>query len=87
MRIKSEDLPTAMTCLPRPLPDAAPSIIPGRSSNWSSASLIKSLPGIQVKVVNSYAAASDSYSVTRFKSDDFPTEGKPIIAILLYPCL
>lgn len=37
-------------------------------------------PGMQVKVVNSYAAVSLFVSVTAFKSDDFPTDGKPINA-------
>ena len=37
-------------------------------------------PGIQVNVVNSYAAASDVVSVTALRSEDFPTEGKPIKA-------
>ena len=37
-------------------------------------------PGIQVNVVNSYAAASDVVSVTALRSEDFPTDGKPIKA-------
>mmetsp|Transcript_6252 Transcript_6252/g.17957 ORF Transcript_6252/g.17957 Transcript_6252/m.17957 type:complete len:284 (-) Transcript_6252:679-1530(-) len=36
---RSADLHTAMTCRPRPLPCAAPSMIPGRSSSWILASL------------------------------------------------
>ena len=35
---------------------------------------------MQVSVVNSYAAASEVVSVTAFKRDDFPTDGKPISA-------
>jgi hypothetical protein len=31
--IKSDDFPTAITYLPRPLPEAAPSMIPGRSNS------------------------------------------------------
>jgi len=36
---RSADLHTAITCLPRPLPSAAPSMMPGRSSSWILASL------------------------------------------------
>lgn len=32
---------------------------------------------MQVSVVNSYAAASDSVPVSNVRSDDLPTEGKP----------
>lgn len=39
MSTRSEDLATAMTWRPRPLPCAAPSMIPGRSSSWILASL------------------------------------------------
>jgi hypothetical protein len=34
-------------------------------------------PGMQVSVVNSYAAASDSVPVRRVSRDDLPTDGKP----------
>lgn len=34
INIKLQVLATAITCLPRPLPSFAPSMIPGRSSNW-----------------------------------------------------
>ena len=50
---KSEVLATAMTCRPRPFPCEAPSMIPGKSSNWISAPLYWIFPGIQVNVVNS----------------------------------
>lgn len=49
---------TAITCLPLPLPWEAPSMIPGRSSSWIFAPLYSITPGIQVRVVNSYDAAS-----------------------------
>jgi hypothetical protein len=39
MSMRSLDLATAMTCLPRPLPSDAPSMIPGRSSSCIFASL------------------------------------------------
>jgi len=71
----------ATTCRPLPRPCAAPSTIPGRSSNWMRTPVISSLnntftwvgsalplysstPGIAVKVVNSYAAASLAVFVT-----------------------
>ena len=38
------------------------------------------IPGMQVRVVNSQAAASDVVSVTAFNRDDFPTEGNPMRA-------
>jgi hypothetical protein len=41
---------------------------------------------MQVSVVNSYAAASDSVSVSSDSKVDLPTEGNPIIAILACPC-
>ena len=34
IKIKWHVRATAMTCLPRPLPSFAPSIIPGKSSSW-----------------------------------------------------
>jgi len=43
----------AITCLPRPLPSLAPSIIPGKSSNWIFAPLYRITPGTVVSVVNS----------------------------------
>lgn len=39
MQIKLQVLATAITCLPRPLPSLAPSMIPGRSSSWIFAPL------------------------------------------------
>lgn len=71
----------ATTCRPLPRPCAAPSTIPGRSSNWIRTPVLSSLnkayswvdstlplysrtPGIAVKVVNSYAAASLAVFVT-----------------------
>ncbi len=43
------------------------------------------LPGIQVKVVNSYAAIADFVFVKVVRRVDLPTEGKPIILILALP--
>ena len=42
-----------VTCLPRPLPSLAPSMMPGRSSSWTLAPLYRTTPGTQVRVVNS----------------------------------
>ncbi len=42
-------------------------------------------PGIQVKVVNSYAADNEAVSVTELKSVDLPTDGKPIMHTLALP--
>ena len=101
----------ATTCRPLPRPCAAPSTMPGRSSNWmrtpvtssfnksyswvdSTLPLYSSTPGIAVKVVNSYAAASLAVFVTfdktrrindqrdtiaRSSRVDFPTDGNPNI--------
>lgn len=44
-------------------------------------------PGIQVNVVNSYEAATDSVCVTVLNSVLFPTDGKPIRAIRASPDL
>lgn len=76
---------TAMTCLPRPLPWEAPSIIPGKSSNWICAPLYSILPGIHVKVVNSYEAAIDSVLVNLDRRVDLPTEGNPMSATRASP--
>lgn len=43
----------ASTSFPRPLPDAAPSRIPGTSRIWILALRWQSVPGMQVNVVNS----------------------------------
>ena len=45
----------------------------------SAKPMCNGLPGMQVRVVNSYAAASLSVSVTLFSKEDFPTEGKPVM--------
>jgi len=45
------------------------------------------LPGIHVKVVNSYAATFDSVLVNLHKRVDFPTEGNPINPTLASPDL
>ena len=44
------------TWRPRPFPSLAPSMIPGRSSNWILAPRNLITPGTHVSVVNSYAA-------------------------------
>jgi hypothetical protein len=56
-RVFYKNIP-AITCLPRPLPSLAPSIIPGKSSNCIFAPLYRITPGTVVSVVNSYAATS-----------------------------
>lgn len=43
------------------------------------------LPGIQVNVVNSYAATSDFVVVIVDNNVDFPTLGKPIKHTLAFP--
>ena len=53
MRTTSAVRATAMTCRPRPLPCAAPSMMPGRSSSWMLEPLYSMTPGMQVRVVNS----------------------------------
>ena len=45
-----------LTCRPRPFPSLAPSMIPGKSSNWILAPRNLMTPGTHVSVVNSYAA-------------------------------
>jgi hypothetical protein len=94
MMIRLHVLATAMTCLPRPLPSLAPSIIPGKSSNCILAPLNLSTPGIQVRVVNSYAAIFEN--VPNIRNDqpvslvskvDLPTDGNPIIPTLASPDL
>mmetsp|Transcript_8949 Transcript_8949/g.31584 ORF Transcript_8949/g.31584 Transcript_8949/m.31584 type:complete len:254 (-) Transcript_8949:193-954(-) len=76
-----------MTCRPRPLPSLAPSMIPGRSSSWILAPLYRNTPGMAVRVVNSYAAASDSVPVSFVNSVDLPTEGKPTSPTRVSPLL
>ena len=46
--------PPAITCLPRPLPSLAPSIIPGRSSSWILAPLYLITPNTCTIYVNTY---------------------------------
>ena len=83
----SEFRATSITCFPRPLPVAAPWMMPGRSISWIAAPLYVTLPGIAVSVVNSCAAASDSAEVSFVSSVDLPTEGKPITATRASPAL
>lgn len=73
------------TWRPRPFPWAAPSIIPGRSRSWMLAPLYSIFPGMHVKVVNSYAQASEWVLVSLFSSVDLPTEGNPISATRASP--
>lgn len=80
-------LATAITYLPLPLPSLAPSIIPGKSSNYIFVPLCIIFPGIHVKVVNSYAATLDIVPVNFVNNVDFPTEGNPIIPTLASPVL
>lgn len=65
-----------MTCLPRPLPSAAPSMIPGRSRIWISAPPYSSTPGMAVSVVKAYAATTDFVFVIFPMNVDFPTLSK-----------
>ena len=85
MRIRSLVFAALMTWRPRPLPSAAPSMIPGRSRTWISAPPYSSTPGIAVSVVKEYDAASDLVFVTLDRNVDFPTEGKPTSAIRASP--
>lgn len=47
-----------------------PSMMPGRSSSWIFASLYMIFPGIQVKVVNSYAPVSDDLFFGGFRNQN-----------------
>mmetsp|Transcript_33695 Transcript_33695/g.104015 ORF Transcript_33695/g.104015 Transcript_33695/m.104015 type:complete len:211 (-) Transcript_33695:31-663(-) len=85
IRIMSAVRAVAMTCLPRPLPSAAPSMMPGRSRIWISVPLYITLPGMHVSVVNSYAATAESVLVVLLRKDDLPTEGKPTRATRTSP--
>jgi len=80
-------LAAEITCLPRPFPSAAPSIIPGKSRIWISAPPYSSTPGIAVSVVNEYAAASLLVLVILDRKVDLPTEGKPTRATRASPLL
>mmetsp|Transcript_16918 Transcript_16918/g.37597 ORF Transcript_16918/g.37597 Transcript_16918/m.37597 type:complete len:204 (+) Transcript_16918:545-1156(+) len=68
----------ASTCRPRPLPSFAPSMIPGRSRIWILAPRKCNVPGMAVRVVNSYPAARENVPVNFVSSVDLPTEGNPI---------
>ncbi|ORD95848.1 hypothetical protein HERIO_2169 [Hepatospora eriocheir] len=74
----SDVLAVDKICLPRPLFDAAPSIIPGKSNNCIIAPLWESVPAIQSTVVNSCSATLLKVFVTRLKNVDLPTDGNPI---------
>mmetsp|Transcript_69137 Transcript_69137/g.124645 ORF Transcript_69137/g.124645 Transcript_69137/m.124645 type:complete len:226 (+) Transcript_69137:696-1373(+) len=87
MRMRLQLMATLMTCFPRPLPSLAPSMIPGRSSIWSLAPLYRTMPGMQVRVVNSYEATSLSWPVILLSSVDLPTDGKPTKPIRASPVL
>ena len=76
-----------MTCLPRPFPSEAPSMIPGKSSTWISAPPYSRTPGIAVRVVNEYAATSLLVFVIFERKVDLPTDGKPTSAIRASPLL
>jgi len=85
--MRSDVFAALMTCLPRPLPSDAPSIIPGRSRIWISAPPYSSTPGIAVRVVKAYAATAALVLVTFERNVDFPTDGNPTSAILASPDL
>ena len=80
-------LAAEITCLPRPFPSAAPSMIPGKSRIWISAPPSSNTPGIAVSVVNEYAAASLLVLVILDRKVDLPTEGKPTRATRASPLL
>ena len=88
-RIEKHDITFAaeMTCLPRPLPSLAPSMMPGRSRTWISAPPYSSTPGMAVRVVKEYAATSLLVLVILDRNVDFPTDGNPTKAILASPLL
>ena len=85
IRMRSLVFAALITCLPRPLPSAAPSIIPGKSNIWISAPPYSKTPGIAVNVVKEYAATSDFVLVILDRKVDFPTEGNPTSAIRASP--
>ena len=62
-------------------------MIPGKSSSCMFAPLYSMTPGMQVSVVNSYEAWTDSVLVMVLSRVDFPTEGKPIMATRASPDL
>src|SRR5690606_5996995 len=87
IRIRSLVFAAEMTCLPRPLPSDAPSMIPGRSRSWISAPPYSMTPGMAVNVGREYTATSDLGLVTFDKNVDLPTEGKPTRDIRASPLL
>lgn len=87
MRMRSLVLAADITWRPRPLPSAAPSMIPGRSRSWISAPPYSRTPGMAVRVVKAYDATSDFVLVTLDRKVDLPTEGKPTRAIRASPLL
>lgn len=87
IRIRSLVLAAEITCRPRPLPSEAPSMIPGRSRSWISAPPYSRTPGMAVRVVKEYDAASDFVLVTFDRNVDLPTEGKPTRAMRASPLL
>ena len=62
-------------------------MIPGKSRIWISAPPYSSTPGMAVRVVNEYAAASLLVLVILDKKVDFPTEGNPTSATRASPLL
>mmetsp|Transcript_13647 Transcript_13647/g.57772 ORF Transcript_13647/g.57772 Transcript_13647/m.57772 type:complete len:237 (+) Transcript_13647:663-1373(+) len=87
MTTTSQVLAVEMTCLPRPLPSFAPSMIPGRSSSWIFAPRYRITPGMHVSVVNSYDATSEKVPVSLLSRVDFPTDGKPTMPTRQSPVL
>mmetsp|Transcript_15405 Transcript_15405/g.51918 ORF Transcript_15405/g.51918 Transcript_15405/m.51918 type:complete len:247 (-) Transcript_15405:25-765(-) len=75
--MRSQVRAAEMTWRPRPLPDDAPSMIPGKSRIWMRAPRYFIVPGMAVSVVNSYAAASDCVPVSVVSKVDLPTDGNP----------
>ena len=81
----SDERITLRISRPLPFPSAAPLISPGRSRIWILAPLCSITPGIHVRVVKAYPAASDLASVTLLISVDFPTDGNPTKATVASP--
>lgn len=86
-RENKQTLAAEITCRPLPLPSAAPSIIPGRSRIWISAPPYSKTPGMAVRVVKEYAAASLRVLVILLRNVDLPTDGKPTRATRASPLL
>lgn len=53
INIKLQVRATPITCLPRPFPSLAPSMIPGKSRSWMVVPFYSYSPGMHVRVVNS----------------------------------